>query len=100
MSTDINRYEGRCRTDMYCTECGKDFIAEIDYSVDGNHIIVCPLCGHLHHRVVQGGRVTEDRHGSGGFIEVKSKTWAAPSAPIGTSSASAFLRRKWLEKDG
>lgn len=84
---------------MYCTECGRDFIAEIDYSIDGNHIVVCPLCGHNHHRVVHDGCVTEERFGSGGFDAVTDRSWAAPSAPIATSSASVFLRRKWLERD-
>lgn len=82
---------------MLCTECSRPFIAEVDYSIDGNHVIVCPLCGHHHHRVITNGMITEERFGSGGFEEVRDRSWAAKGENIETSSASVFLRRRWLE---
>ena len=98
MSNDVLKHEGRCRTDMLCTECHRPFIAEVDYAIDGNHVIVCPICGHHHHRVVHEGRITEERFSSGGFEQVRDRTWAAKN--METSSASVFLRRRWLESGG
>jgi len=43
------------RTDVHCHACSKMFIAKIDFQIDGNHIIVCPHCGHEHFRVIQKG---------------------------------------------
>ena len=98
MSNDVLKHEGRCRTDMHCHSCSRPFIAEVDYSIDGNHIIACPICGHHHHRVIKGGMITEERFDSGGYEAVKDRTWATKS--IETSSASVFLRRRWLESGG
>jgi len=84
---------------MHCTECSRPFIAEVDYSIQGNHTLICPLCGHEHHRVVFDGRITEERFASGGgFRSVEDRTWATKG--LETSSASVFLRRRWLETGG
>jgi hypothetical protein len=37
--------------------------ADIDISINGNHIIICP-CGHEHCRVVRNGRITSSRWSS------------------------------------
>src|SRR5262245_60395257 len=60
-TTDRLTFDGPTRTDLSCTECSKLFIAELDYSLTGNHIIECPHCGHEHCRVIENGKVTEDR---------------------------------------
>lgn len=89
------------RTDMECTECLKHFIAQLDLSLDGNHIIECPWCGHEHCRVVEHGKVTEDRWSSrvGKRINVDRRcVWKADSRPIITSTAAAFIRDSWLNR--
>lgn len=53
--------EDPVRTDMNCTNCSKNFIAQLDMSLDGNHVVECPYCGHEHCRVVKAGKVTGDR---------------------------------------
>jgi len=85
---------------MYCTECRKNFIASLDLSLDGNHVVVCPWCGHEHCRVVKGGKVTEDRwdHRLQTHAVASRSTWRADSQPIVTSTASAFIRERWLNR--
>jgi len=86
------------RTDMECTECYKNFIAELDYSINGNHVIECPLCGHEHCRVIENGKITSDRWDSR-KQRVNAKTrrvWKDSVLQIKTSAASAFIRNRWL----
>lgn len=108
MSTDhqnsINEYHnvGLVRTDMYCHDCDKNFIATLDYNIDGNHEIICPHCGHEHCRVIEKGIVTSDRWDSryGNNIETDTqKTWSHNSLKVNTSSTSHFLRNRWLNRE-
>ena len=86
------------RTDLHCTECSKNFIAQLDESVDGNHVIECPHCGHEHCRVIRGGKVTGDRWTSRmQRVDVDKRcVWKHDSQPIVTSIASAYIRDLWL----
>lgn len=90
------------RSDMHCTECLKNFIAQLDLSLDGDHVVECPWCGHHHCRVVKDGKVTEVRWESRNNavrIDVDKRcVWKADSQPIITSIASTFIREKWLDK--
>jgi DNA-directed RNA polymerase subunit RPC12/RpoP len=89
--------EGIERTDVYCHECSKTFIGSIDFDIDGNHIIICPNCGHEHCRVVEKGKITSERWSSKyGRVEHNVGRWTHQSLKINTSSASQFLRDKWL----
>ena len=87
------------RTDLYCHNCGKTFVARLDFSVDGNHIIECP-CSHEHCRTIKDGIVTGDRWDSREQrVDVKGQSvWKADSRPISTSTAGAFLREKWMRR--
>lgn len=93
---------GMQRTDMQCTNCSKTFIAEMDYSLNGNHIIRCAWCGHQHCRTVQGGKVTDQRWAPSNSlpdIPVGSRhVWKSDVENIATASASAFLRDRWLNR--
>lgn len=93
---------GLVRTDMYCHDCDKNFIATLDYNIDGNHEIICPHCGHEHCRVIEKGIVTSDRWDSryGNNIETDTqKTWSHNSLKVNTSSTSHFLRNRWLNRE-
>ncbi len=93
--------EGIVRTDMHCHDCGKNFIAMLDYDIEGNHEIICPHCGHHHCRVIENGEVTEERWSSkhGNNVETRTqKIWTHDSKKMETSSASHFLRQRWLER--
>jgi DNA-directed RNA polymerase subunit RPC12/RpoP len=99
-STDPLVHSGPVKTDMHCTECSKNFIAQLDYSLDGNHVVECPHCGHEHCRVIKDGRVTSDRWDSRSQrVDVhKRSVWKHDSQPIQTSSASMFIRQRWLDR--
>lgn len=88
------------RTDMNCTHCNKNFIAQLDMSVDGNHIVECPYCGHEHCRVIKKGKVTGDRwEGRAQRVDVDKRcVWKSDSQPIITSTAGAYMRQAWLNK--
>lgn len=88
------------RTDMNCTECHKNFIAQFDHGIDGDHVVECPYCGHEHLRKIRNGVITEERWGSRGQrINVDKRcVWKSDSAPLVTSIASAFIRESWLNK--
>lgn len=91
--------EGLTRTDTYCHDCGKTFIAEIDFDVDGKHIVVCPYCGHEHCRTIKDGKVTEDRWDgrNGDSKEVrKARTWKHDALQMKTTIACHFIRERWL----
>lgn len=49
------------RQELYCHECQQYVQFDIDISLNGNHIITCPNCGHEHCRVVTNGVITETR---------------------------------------
>lgn len=94
------KHTGRVRTDLYCTECNKGFIAELDYDIDGNHVVECPHCGHEHCRVITGGRVTGDRWSSRAQrvdVDIR-RVWKHDVLQMQTATASAFIRQLWLEK--
>jgi DNA-directed RNA polymerase subunit RPC12/RpoP len=88
------------RTDCYCTECSKKFIAQLDLALDGNHIIECPYCGHEHCRVVKKGKVTDVRWSSRQQrIDVDpSRVWKSHDSAMQTSTAASFIREMWLNR--
>jgi len=96
--------EGIVRTNVDCTSCGRIFIAKVNHDVDGNHRIVCPLCGHQHYRTIRKGVVTGDRFSSqaGPNIEVPTeRCWSdrtTAGEAIETTSAARLIRERWLDK--
>lgn len=92
--------EGMTRTDMDCHQCGKSFIAQLDFSIDGNHILECPHCGHEHCRVIKGGVVTGERWSSrADRIDVdKRNVWKSGVIQAKTTTASTFIRDLWLNR--
>jgi len=49
------------RQELYCHNCGKYVQFNVDMSLNGNHVLECPNCGHEHCRVVKDGIITGDR---------------------------------------
>jgi DNA-directed RNA polymerase subunit RPC12/RpoP len=104
MSTDHLTFDKPTRTVMDCHECHKQFVAMLDYSLSGNHIVECAHCGHEHCRVIEKGKITEERwssrYGSDkdrDGIKVR-RVWKHNVLPAATSSASEFIRSRWLER--
>ena len=49
------------RQELWCHHCSRYVQFSLDVSLDGNHVLDCPNCGHEHCRVVSRGRITSDR---------------------------------------
>jgi len=89
------------RSDMYCHDCGKGFIAQFDLSLDGNHIVECPYCGHEHCRVVKNGKATSDRwdcRNPDHKADSSRCVYKADSRPQYSSTAATFIRQSWISK--
>lgn len=98
------------RQELWCHECQNYVQFDIDVGLNGNHVIVCPECGHEHCRVVENGRVTEvrwDSRNNGmsnmqtymttGMTATTTSTYATYTANTGTDSASsAFTYGAWM----
>jgi DNA-directed RNA polymerase subunit RPC12/RpoP len=102
MSTDHLTFDEETKTVMDCHSCHKQFVALLDYTITGNHIVECPHCGHEHCRVIEGGKITEERwssrHGSDkerDGIRAR-RVWKHDVLPMQASSASEFIRARWL----
>lgn len=96
---------GKQRTEISCHNCKGDkvFIAILDYSINGNHKIVCPRCGHLHYRTIKDGKITEARWTAkapeGETIPTEtSDAWSPTVIKRECSVASSFLRDLWLQR--
>lgn len=93
--------EGVVRTDVDCTDCGRIFVAKINFDLDGNHKIICCFCGHTHWRVIKKGCVTGDRWGTQNGPNQTVPTerlWSDRTQGIATSSAAEHIRRQWIER--
>ncbi len=91
---------GPTKTDLYCHACAKTFIATLDYSMNGNHQVECPHCGHLHFRQIRDGVVTGERWGSDSNTHVvpKRNVWKSETLPMQTSATHMFIRDRWLNR--
>lgn len=104
MSTDWLTHEGESRTVFDCTECHKQIVALLDYGLDGNHIVECPHCGHEHCRVIEKGKITEERWSSRYGADKERdgirarRVWKHNVLPMEASSASEFIRARWLAR--
>lgn len=109
-SGDHLTFDKPTRTDLHCHNCSKQFVALLDYTVEGNHIAECPYCGHEHFRVIKAGKITEERwSGSYGNYDDRARTgikarqvWRVDGDVLKeggkTSMVHEFLRQRWLEK--
>jgi DNA-directed RNA polymerase subunit RPC12/RpoP len=101
---DQHHQTGMVRTDLYCHECNKHFIAELDFDIDGKHVVECPHCGHEHCRYIQKGFVSNERwegRNSNETVKVPTRrVWKHNSLKATTSSASEFIRNRWLNFGG
>lgn len=51
--------------EFYCSGgCQGYFRTKLRTNIDGDYIIECPGCQHVHHRQIRKGQITGDRHGT------------------------------------
>lgn len=98
--TPVEGEEGWKKTDMHCHACSKGFIGEFDFSVNGQHIVLCPRCGHEHCRVIENGKITGERWDSrSSKPKVKGRSfWKSDSGVARSSTAAQYLRDLWLNR--
>lgn len=104
------------RQEIHCHHCGKYVQFDMDMSLNGNHVLPCPNCGHEHCRVVKDGIITEERWAqrNGDTIQISSTTITVTSSSVylntwnaGTTnndtttstnyaSAYTFLASSWM----
>lgn len=98
------------RQELHCHECDKYVQFDIDTSLNGNHVLRCPSCGHEHCRVVSNGIITGDRWDTRNdirhtisassitFTQTSTYTFYsnAPSMATSGTSASVFLYGSWM----
>lgn len=54
------------RQELWCHECSRYVVFEMDEDLSGDLTVICPNCGHEHYRVVVNGEITEVRWASSG----------------------------------
>lgn len=68
------------RQELHCHGCNRYVQFDMDMSLNGNHVLECPNCGHEHCRVVEDGIITDDRWGSRNGLNVLITTATSSTA--------------------
>ena len=86
------------RQELWCHNCQHYVQFDIDMEMNGNHVLECPNCGHEHCRVVDNGKITDDRWDSRNdnavFIATNA-TFTTTSTYNSCNSNSVFLYQSW-----
>ncbi len=85
------------RQELWCHDCESYVQFDVDLSLDGNHVLECPKCGHEHCRVVENGRITDIRWDSrnGPTIWASNTQWTIRSNYTTSTSGNVFLYQSW-----
>lgn len=97
------------RQELWCHDCEHYVQFTVDLSLNGNHVLNCPNCGHEHCRVVENGRITDIRWDSRNgrnqrvyYVSASTATFSSTSTYTTYSSSSAttngdpFLYMAWM----
>ena len=80
--------------EIYCHSCSRYVQFPMDLSLNGNHVLNCPNCGHEHCRVVKNGVITDDRwdrrNGSTFIISPRVITSSATTVSTNTFTFSSW----------
>jgi hypothetical protein len=87
------------RQELHCHACNGYVQFALDTSINGNHVLACPNCGHEHCRVVKDGKISDvrwdTRNGAQNNLPVyyisTSVTYTATSTVYATGSTSIYL---------
>jgi len=79
------------RQELHCHNCNQYVQFDIDIEQNGDHVIICPNCGHEHCRVIKDGIITEARwdRRNGGYANFNTGT-AYYATGVGYSSSSVY----------
>jgi len=88
------------RQELWCHDCRNYVQFNMDVSMDGNHVLECPVCQHEHCRVVENGRITDirwdRRNGPTITVSPTTVTFSTYSTFDSTNSDSTFLYQSWM----
>lgn len=77
----------RIEAEFWCGSCRHYIYVKLNAGLEGNHIVVCPQCGHKHYRLVKNGVITSDRFHEGTPL-------ADEIVPMKSAAVPAERRRK------
>jgi len=94
---------------FYCEGgCQKYVLVNMNLALEGEHVMVCPACGHHHYRRVENGQITDIRHNAGlnraDTIEpmpsavFASREQAYEAMGLGKKKRNSFLQSLWRRK--
>jgi len=85
--------------ELHCHACDGYIQFPIDLSMNGNHVIKCPKCGHEHCRVVKDGVITDIRwdQRNGPTINVSNSyvTYSVSSVMTTSTSNTVYMTLSW-----
>lgn len=86
------------RQELWCHDCERYVQFDMDLSLNGNHVLECPNCGHEHCRVVENGKITDIRWAQRNgptYSAWGNATFTVISSSTTTTSTSLFLAESW-----
>jgi hypothetical protein len=93
---------------FYCEGgCKQYVLVNINTSLDGEHVMVCPSCKHHHYRKIKNGVITDFRHSSGDSADTiepmpsavfKTREEALEAMGIGKQTRDPFIQELWRRK--
>jgi len=92
------------RSELWCHGCNSYVQFTLDDRLNGNHVIICPKCGHIHYRYVDNGKVTGIRNIPGLLNYTSSNVTCTAtstydnyqSANAPTGAGSGFTYQSWM----
>ena len=92
------------KQELHCHNCDKYVHFDIDPEKNGKYEIECPNCKHMHCRVINNGRITDERWDSrnGNYIKLYSTctstshiTFQYANATCTSTDLSMFFQQSW-----
>ena len=86
------------RQELWCHDCQHYVQFDMDLSLNGNHVLNCPNCGHEHCRVVKDGVITDIRWASRNNripITASTLSYTVISTFTTCASSNSFLYQSW-----
>lgn len=89
-------------TEIHCHGCRRYVRFQLDHSLDGNHVVKCPRCGHEHCRVIYRGHITGDRwdsRNSNRLWITSAVTYVSSMYTANSCATSTIIMDSWATAD-
>lgn len=77
--------------ELYCHACNKYVQFQLDFELNGQHVIKCPNCGHEHYRYIDNGKISDRRWGSSNPLNAyqnQAQVWGFTSASTSSTGGT------------